>query len=409
MTIGRRHPTGSPRPGRGLLGAGVMLALMLVTPTAGLAKSTPGRPAFIPGVTDMRYTPKPQRPTVRTPTVSRPAPRLPTPPVGSAAAALAKGRTESHRRAEAKPPAPRRVDPGVLRRFENAQWEKQQRAKDRAEAKAAAAAKAEATRRAEAKADAARETRRFREQARQAWPVSRPMPTRTPTVSKPAPRRPAFIPGVTDMRYTPRRPAFIPGVTDMRYTPKPQRPTVSKPARSAPSYGGLDPSYRVLDPSPFTGPRRPFSPLDPLGPLSPIEREIVRKIADATDRLVSRVRSPDYGSLTVNGPLLSTQVGIDRYGRPYVGGGVSVGVPSASLLAGYKTQGDTPSRDEMDGFMSGLSRNIGGGGYWVGGGVTEVPGSGHGIELGLSTPGVGASAHYSIQVGESPWDLLLPR
>src|SRR5262245_28349565 len=73
MTIGRRYPTGlhPSRPGRGLLWTGVTLVLILgLPPTAGLAKSPSGHPAFIPGVTDFGRKPSP----TPAPTASKPTP-----------------------------------------------------------------------------------------------------------------------------------------------------------------------------------------------------------------------------------------------------------------------------------------------------------------------------------------------
>jgi RHS repeat-associated protein len=119
----------------------------------------------------------------------------------------------------------------------------------------------------------------------------------------------------------------------------------------------------------------------------------------------------DYLSLNVNvaiptpwtGTLfgLSFQVAGDRYGNLYwsplgAGVGKTLSGVSASVTAGWLNQPATPSAEQMEGFMTANSFNVAAGSFF-GAGLTYVPNqvTSTATELGLFTPQVGGSYHYS--------------
>jgi hypothetical protein len=125
-------------------------------------------------------------------------------------------------------------------------------------------------------------------------------------------------------------------------------------------------------------------------------------------------RWPDYYSFNINiaiptpwtGTLIgwSGQVVLDKYGNLYWAPlGATVGKAatfvSGSLTSGWLDECEAPFEQRLSRFLSGHSFNVGGG-YWIGGGITLVPGSGSATEIGFVTPQFGASYHYSWQSGK---------
>jgi hypothetical protein len=73
-------------------------------------------------------------------------------------------------------------------------------------------------------------------------------------------------------------------------------------------------------------------------------------------------------------------------------------------MAGWMTQWAEPSPEAMTGFLSASAFNAGFG-IWGGVGGAYTPGSGTAVELGVMSPQVGASYHYSWEVydAHSQW------
>jgi hypothetical protein len=120
---------------------------------------------------------------------------------------------------------------------------------------------------------------------------------------------------------------------------------------------------------------------------------------------VSKALTPNNISFTGNAGIAligwSGGVVLDRYGNLYwaplgatVGKSATFG--SGSLTAGWLNECGKPNESRLKGFLSGNGINVGGG-YYVGGGVTWSPGNGTATEVGLYSPQVGISYHYSWQ------------
>ena len=256
-------------------------------------------------------------------------------------------------------------------------------------------------------------------------------PQKAPTPQK-APRPPARVPAAFKMHEDAAKRALVkathfPSTTTSKPVPRPTSlsNTRAKNPRAA--------WQTLLSPprGPFS-PRRPFSARDPLGPLAP-ERQLIQGLAKVAGRVGARVKSPDYVSLNLSSPfrvpgpvrklglrvlpgpvrklgdprglpaplrklggLVGSSVHItrDRYGRVYVGGGPSLGTPGGSLAIGWKTQLNTPSRNQLKNFLTGRSDNFGGG-YKGGGGGVMRSRFGTAIQAGVYSTGGGYARQYT--------------
>lgn len=123
-------------------------------------------------------------------------------------------------------------------------------------------------------------------------------------------------------------------------------------------------------------------------------------------------RGPDFVNLNVNVALInpitlsiigwSGSASLDRYGDVYwsptgVGVGKSLGVVSGSLTANWVNQSQTPSREQLNGFLSGNGFNAAAG-WIVGGAESWTPGSGTATGFGIVSPQAGVSYNYSWRV-----------
>ncbi len=125
------------------------------------------------------------------------------------------------------------------------------------------------------------------------------------------------------------------------------------------------------------------------------------------------LRFPDSYTLSVGVPTvyipgvgLHFDFTIDRYGTGYIGGGPAVGVGAnsfgGSIMGTWLLQDSAPSQEDLSGFITGWSGGIQGG-HGIGGGYVFspwAPRTRHGLELGLTTPGIAVSGAYTFSFSD---------
>ena len=154
----------------------------------------------------------------------------------------------------------------------------------------------------------------------------------------------------------------------------------------------------------------PINAVDPeglfaLGDVVNAGIHITQLILDTT--VAVDTRPADYISYNIgfNWPIGlggNAQLVFTKDGDIYVGAGPSVGTPgpSVSVVDGWLSQKEAPTRQEMDNFLSGGSVN-GSGGFIIGGGDTVSKNDGQILnagEMGYSTPSAGINGTWDFHL-----------